>query len=222
MGVRHIVAACAAATACACGASANAGVIFSSMPTPSAIPAGDWDATYPYTVAGEFTLTDAETIRAVEFVADQSADPTLASFSLFSDDGGAFGKEWVGESSYGPYISSTPETHNSQLIEAVIGRITLGPGTYWLDVDVPAGGIMGFSGSGAMAQCSNTVKDCTPIPQTMGFELLGDPAGDTPIGTVAVPEPAVWAMMLVGLFMVGGTLRLSPRPSWSARGAPAR
>lgn len=222
MGVRALMAACAAAMACACGVSANAGMIFSSMPDTNAIPVGDWDATTPYSVFGSFTLTDAETIRAIEFVADQSTDPTFTGISFFSDDNGQVGQIWVGEGVGGKYISARPAAHNTQLLYATLTRITLGPGTYWLDLGSPSQGIVSFAGSGSMLQCSNYSDDCRPINQTMGFELFGDPAGDTPIGTAAVPEPAVWAMLLLGLFLLGGALRLSPRLGSSAPGAPAR
>lgn len=222
MGVRTLIAACAAAMACACAAPVDAGVIFSSIPDLNAAPVGDWDATTPYGIFGSFTLTDAETIRAIEFVADQSTSPAFTGISIFSDDSGQVGQIWVGENASGKYLSSSPAAHNTQLLYATINRITLGPGTYWLDLGSPSEGIMGFAGSGSMLQCSDYSKDCAPINQTMGFELFGDPAGDTPIGTVSVPEPAVWTMLLLGLFLLGGALRLSPRPWSSARGALAQ
>lgn len=209
-----MMAACAAAMACACAASADAGVIFQSVPDLTAAPLGDWDASSPVSVAGSFSLSAAETIRSVEFVADLSSDVSLEGVTFLSDDHGNPGGVLFGTSGYGPYISSSVTGAHTRLFSVSIDAFTLNPGTYWLGLTSDSAGIEGFSGSGSTVQCdvnqnTGAWNPCTPNNQTLGFALIGDAADGTPPGP-SVPEPSVWAMLLIGLFFLGSALRLQP------------
>lgn len=212
MGLRTCLAACAAAMACACGASANAGVIYSSLPDLSAAPSSDLDASYPVDVAGLFSFSDTETIRGVQFVTDASTDLSWFGVALFSDNGGQFGTEQLGAGIASQYISSTPLGHGDELVTVVLSRISLDAGSYWIQIGGSTAGIAGFSGPGSMLQCYSYDSDCQSTGQTMGFNLLGEAGGELP----GIPEPLTWMLMLLGLFGLGTALRLRPASAAAA------
>jgi hypothetical protein len=201
MGIGTWAAACAAAMVLAAG-TADAGVIFSSIPDLTVAPEGDWNATTA-AVAGSFTLTKTELVTGFAVVADLTSDLSFESFYIAADDNGKPGEELLGAAGTpGNGMTYTVTPSDTRLFNILIptGPIRLAPGTYWFGISSPQTGVEGFSGgSGSMVQCSETLTTCTPTGQTMGFDVLSTGS--------AVPEPATWAVMILGLFMLGAAAR---------------
>lgn len=204
MGVRTWMAACAAAMTCACAASADAGVVFSSLPDLNGAPTSDWNADYPVVMAGWFSLLAPESIGGVDVVMDPSTDPTYLSVAIFADDGGqlgqVFGNWGIGGWDISPYVTRS----GTDVFKVNLTRITIPAGNYWLRITGYDTQVEGFTGSGPMLQCSDSFTDCTSTGQTMAFTILGD---DPSTVTSSIPEPVAWAMVMLGVAMVGFAAR---------------
>lgn len=208
MGVRHLIAACAAAMACACAASADASIVYASVPDLTAKPTGDWIATAPVMVAGLFSLSASETVVRVDFTVDPSTDPSYISLGLLTDNAGQLGKTLLGAGIGGSSITVTPTAQGTDLFSVALpGAFTMAAGSYWLVIAGHDTMVDSFSGSGAMLQCTNDFSDCTSTGQTLGFDLQGYAAGGAPPGLAGLPEPATWAMLLLGVAGLGAALR---------------
>lgn len=208
MGVKTVLAASAAAMACALGATANASIVYSSIPDLTVKPAGDWIATAPVVVAGLISLSSAETVVRVDFAADPSTDPSYISLGFLTDNAGQLGKTLLGAGIGGSSITVTPTGQGTDLFSVALpGAFTMAAGDYWLVIAGHDTMVDGFSGSGSMLQCTDDYSGCSATSQTLGFDLQGYAADGAPPGLAGLPEPATWAMLLLGVAGLGAALR---------------
>jgi hypothetical protein len=91
-------------------------------------------------------------------------------------------------------------------------------GSSWSGVSINDHGVGSFTLNFSSAKTSVTLSDLYVAYQSVyGGREWNDEAVGTPVVSVAaVPEPATWAMMLVGFFAIGSTLRSARRQGVAA------
>lgn len=167
------------------------------------IDTGPGSSTSPYLVGpqfgtyGQFTLTEATRITGIQFFGTIT-NPGTALFNI------SFG----GANAPGTFIFTQTTTFDAAAGAGWYGlsdlELDLGPGTYWV----------GFASGGDGFAAQHFGGASNP---------LGNEAYYTPAGTytdadganlawrlsvaASAPEPAAWAMMIVGFGAVGGALR---------------
>jgi hypothetical protein len=201
--------------------SAHAGVIYQSEPNlttpgvgydPCSQCGGDGQ------MAGDvFTLTSGAVANTLSFDADSSnAWPVPVTISIFKDGGGVLGAQ-VYQQTFSTFAADVHEYTTSwgfsmDLVTVNLGALNLAAGKYdvfftnassfapvaYVDT---LGGMIFEQKPGATVPTTGDAYaywDASPIfvPSDIGFQLNG-----------SVPEPAAWAMMIVGAAAVGGAAR---------------
>ena len=104
---------------------------------------------------------------------------------------------------------ANPYGVNERLVTLDLAPLTLAAGTYWLGIEQAAGSIgRGYwevSGGPSSVDCS---QGCAP-GQSNSFSILGGPAARDV--SLAIPEPATWAMLIMGFMGIGAMVRRENR-----------
>lgn len=182
---------------------------FSMASTASAASLVDTDTPVGYktyslfnnqSLAGFFTIVDPITITSIEgFITNFAANNSVVVATLYSDG--------ILSSSSNAIFSTSFDVAGASEIWAGKAGLNWGvtPGNYWL----------GFSSNDEMG-----LRDGAPSPlSNYAYTSSGNWFADTRLGlgirvngTVgAVPEPATWTLLLLGLAAIGGTMRSKRR-----------
>jgi len=213
---KQAVAALCVAGAMACASQAQALVLYDNF--SSGGPASSAANIFNDRQANSFTLAANATITGLDFqvwMEDQGA--TLSSFQwgIYSASPFSGGVLLGGATVQGPTQSgplANPYGVNERLITLGTAPLALAAGTYWLEVGQAAGSTgRGYwevsHGPSTALQAPGGVncgQDCVDAPSN-SFRLLGDITAG-PI-SAAVPEPATWAMLILGFMSVGAMVR---------------
>jgi hypothetical protein len=126
--------------------------------------------------------------------------------SIFQDGGGnQLGSTVYQDTFTGPALLSTDTGNNTDVVTVDIGAVALAAGNYDVFFSNPNNlGITGYAG-GAGGQIAEYVDAASPATGDSYYYLGGNDTGISISGSV--PEPATWAMMLIGFGMVGVRLK---------------
>lgn len=151
----------------------------------------------------EFTLSQTTPVDGVSLWASTtfSNNPQSVTVRLRADAGGKPSAVNLAEINLAALTSSTANPDGTTSTDvAMFAPISLAAGTYWI----------GLSGSDDLTLSTfGTFSPSVGLYQLDGESLAGAPAIGQEAFQVfsAAPEPAAWAMMLVGLGAVGATVR---------------
>lgn len=192
-------------------ASAQAGVAYNNFDA-----GGGFDNTQGWAVLGPNTITHVTIDSAMAFTAGASgrvtqidlalavsSGPREMDVSLWTDGGGAFGTElgtWHVSSVPKP-LGTTPVT-----ISGIAGVSVTAGSSYWLNASA--------TGATSGEWDENDIGDVGVLEQS-GVNFPKTNLGAFDVLTGGVPEPGVWAMMLVGLGGMGAVMRRR-RPATAA------
>lgn len=189
------VASAAAALALGAAGAAHASVVYTNGPINGSVDA--WTVNYGFAVEDSFTVTSTTTITGVQFGAwvasgdkPTTVDWGIESSPTFIDQGTAslsstLVDSGIWEGSYDVYQSTFS-----------IPSMTLTPGTYWLalqNAGTAQGGGLYWDQNGGP---SLAVENMTGSIASESFSILS-----------GVPEPSTWAMLILGVAMIGFAAR---------------
>jgi hypothetical protein len=219
---RNFLAGAALALASCFGAAvAQAAVIYQSVPDLTVTPKEPgWCSQCTGTGDGQdigqfFTLSSGAVAHTLTFDIQSAYHwPTSVTVDLFRDAGGNTLGASIFQQTFESFASDTPTGKGTDLVTVDLGSVPLAAGSYDLftintgDLGIPGYGggpghqifeELGAGGGGPTAgtQYGFIGGDDGAIGEVDGGVLLA--------GTV--PEPATWAMMLLGLFGLGAMLR---------------
>lgn len=172
------------------------------MPVGGGAPTDGWLLTRTQTLAGLFTLDAAATVTSVEgFIDGLAGNGTISILTGAIDPASA-----TLEHSAGFAIAAS-----SGAWQGVFGRSwNLAAGQHWVVFTSDFSNVMTFRPPNPLSQ--NAFAPALNGPWTkfgsrdgIGVRITGDL---TPRVSGAIPEPATWAMMLLGFGAVGGALRV--------------
>jgi len=145
-----------------------------------------------------FTLNLAAGTYNLSFV--QDAYTAFTRFSSASGCDGA-GKNCVQgwENSFRYIIGNSTSLFGDGAASGGLGPLGIGEGYYSTEAQ-------SFANSGGYTG-SFTLNSDSPVTFFIYDDNLGDNSGGVSISVAAVPEPAAWMMMIVGLGAVGGLMR---------------
>jgi hypothetical protein len=170
-----------------------------------------------WTIYDDFQLGSASKVTGLTYESDfdygggSSAHYQSTNWSIWSTDPRIQANYDAGPAFQGTTVGSNTDIGGTYFtVTTITGlNIDLGAGNYWLGLqnNVDNGQITGYVATG-------TVRLETPFQwanngQLLNVTLYGKPLPDASftIQGVAVPEPATWAMMLIGFFGLGSLLR---------------
>ncbi|HXQ17544.1 MAG TPA: PEPxxWA-CTERM sorting domain-containing protein [Caulobacteraceae bacterium] len=159
------------------------------------------------TLIGPWTVTGA----SVDLIGGYWQSPTLGGGSVDLDGnapGGVSQALTLGPGAYSLsfYLSANPDGGPpTKTVDVSVGSLLNDPFSYTI----------GSNSHGNMMYTLETVNFTTSGPTTLQFASadVGTPYGPTigGVSVTAIPEPATWAMMLLGVGAMGAGLRMSRR-----------
>jgi PEP-CTERM motif len=214
--LRSILAAGAIASALlGCAFTANASVLYQSIPDLTAAPSvnawcdqcGDGQ-----NIGQHFTIDAASVATSVNLVVDSAyVWPTTVTLDIFADGGSNTLGANLFHQVFGSYASDTPTGNGTDVVGFNLGSLNLAVGAYdlWLvgaNFGMPGfvnsgGQIAQFPGVGVGPQTGDSYEFVSQsfngTPYDGGVQVLGN----------GVPEPATWGLMILGFGGIGATLR---------------
>ena len=162
-----------------------------------------------WTIYDDFQLTAASTVTGFTYDSDFTSFGSVSDY--VSTNWSIWSADPVSNFAAGPLVSGTSTGLNS--VDAVNFTLTtitglnvnLGAGIYWLGIqnNVDNGQITAYISSGTARLGRSSQSDNSGT----FFNASNSDASFTVQGNGAVPEPATWAMMLVGFGGLGAVLR---------------
>jgi hypothetical protein len=210
-------AACAAAVV-VCPLAAQAGVVFSNSPS---FTGGDDSFTTAYSTAHgvddftaqHFNLAAGATVQYASFDEyDHGVVPTGVTWLLYQDDGAGGLPGTAIASGTSPLVSSTAFTHKSGFDVSrnifALPATSLAPGGYYLALQATTTTVDDYLADGVASSGEALSTDGTA-------SWAYDPRGRASVAVALydsfprapTPEPAAWAMMLMGVLGLGAALR---------------
>ncbi len=193
-------------------APASAGTIFQSLPglTVAPVVAGYCSSCNPFLqfrIYDSFSLASAATINSVTFAIDTSFNAGNSVNVGFFGRNGALPGASIASYDFTPaqFTGVTPLMTGERtraLVTVDIGSLALGAGDYAISFFNPAGlSIPAYANpGGSLYQSGNFFSPST-------FYADRSAAFSLDSATAAVPEPASWAMMIIGFGLVGAARR---------------
>jgi hypothetical protein len=195
------------------GSSAGAAVLYDNGPLNGTIVS--YEISNGVAVSDSFTLASSSIITGIDFGAW-----TLTGATVSTVDWGITEtpNSFTGFIASGTMVNVTtdgPPTANSATTDTSVdsfstGAVALGAGVYYLVLQnavASDGGPVGWDDNNGPSTAfsswiNGSIKDFIgPGSNSESFQVLGSPSGG------AVPEPASWVLMLVGLGGIGATVR---------------
>lgn len=200
-----------AAAIIASASGGNAATLYQSLPDLTVAPtvAGYCSSCNPFLqfrIYDTFTLAQDATVNRVTFALDTGFYAGNSVNLGFFNLAGALPGTAIANYTFAPsqFVSVAPIAAFGQrsgaLVTVDIGALALGAGSYDISFFNPAGlSIPGYANPGGkLYQSGNFFQASQFYPgQSAAFALTG----------TAVPEPASWALMIIGFGMTGGALR---------------
>ena len=171
--------------------------------------------------AQEFTLTSAAVVTGASFTElDLGVTPTDVNWGFINADGagglpGSYlsaGEDVVSSTS----VIGTDQGYNLTNVFFNVGPQALGPGTYYFAIQAVSPVFDTYLGFGAAPSGAAETMD-GGVTWAFGYELESqpNPTDSVAVGlfgtTSTVPEPAAWAMLVLGLGGIGAVLRRRER-----------
>ncbi|MBV8683375.1 MAG: PEP-CTERM sorting domain-containing protein [Caulobacteraceae bacterium] len=159
--------------------------------------------------AQEFTITSPVVITSASFTElDFGVTPTDVNWGFIEANGPGGSPGTIlqaGTDSVFKVLNMGPDPSGCCLIEQGffgVGPMALGPGTYYFALQGISSTFYTYLGEGVLTSGAYETMDggVTWTPNYEGFPSVS-------IGLYTVPEPASWALMLLGFGLVGGALR---------------
>lgn len=197
---------------------ANAATIFQSISDLAAAPAANGLCSQcnftgipdGQDVGESFTLVGAATATTASFdVSTQHFWPTAVTLSIFQDGGTSIGTN-IFSQTYTTFLSDVSTGFDSDVVTVDLGSgVSLAAGNYLIFITNPDNlGLPVFSQSPSHGVHTAVGSGATSPPASgTAYLPLGDDIGVGLYGVVAVPEPATWAMMLIGFGSLGAVMR---------------
>jgi hypothetical protein len=191
-------------------APASAGTIFQSLPdlTVAPVVAGycsSCNAFLPFRIYDSFTLASAATVNTVTFAIDTSFYAGNSVNVGFFARNGALPGASIASYDFAPsqftnVTSLMTGERTRALVTVDIGSLALGAGDYAISFFNPAGlSIPAYANpGGSLYQSGNFFSPST---------FYADRSAAFSLASAAVPEPASWAMMIIGFGLVGAARR---------------
>lgn len=205
---KQTVAALCVAGAMACANQAQATVLYDNF---NSSPATHATNIFNDRQANSFTLSSAATVTGLNFqVWLELSNTTLKSFQWGIYDASPFsGGVLLGGATVQDPTQSGPLANpwgiNERLVTLDLAPLNLAAGTYWLAIEQAAAttgrGYWEVSDGPSAVNCS---QGCVP-GESNSFSILGGPTSRE-VG-IAVPEPATWAMLIMGFMGIGAMVR---------------
>jgi hypothetical protein len=204
---------------------AEASVIYQSIPDLTVTPEEHgWCSQCTGTGDGQdigqfFTLDSGAVANTLTFAVQSGYEwPTSVTIDLFRDAGGSALGANIFHQTFSSFVSDTATGHGTDLVTVNLGNVPLAAGSYDLFmVNTGNLGIPGYAG-GAGDQIYEELGPGGGDPSVGDhYGFIGTDFGnlaeavDSGIVLAGVPEPASWAMMLVGVFGLGMVLRSNRR-----------
>ena len=194
---------------------ANASVVYQSIPDLTATPTVNGFCSHCNSdgqfIGQTFSLASNASITSLQFdVTGYFHFPTDVTVSFFSDAGGILGAQLFSQTfTPAQFASDTHTANNTDIVGLNLsGPLNLLAGSYDvffsnpMDLAIPV-----YSGSGAIYfEPPSTLAPGTKYGQLHDFNGNTSSVGVT-LFSGAVPEPATWAMMLMGFGLMGFGLR---------------
>ena len=202
----------AAALALATASSANAATLFQSIPDLTAVPVqasycSSCNAFLPFRIYDTFELAADSTINSVTFAIDTRFSPGGSTNVGFFNLNGALPGTAIADFaiSAANYLLTDTQTDFIKLVTFDIGALALDAGSYDISFYNPNGlGIPAYADPGGkLYHQGNFFQPSQFYDGRSASFSLG--------GVSAVPEPAAWAMMIVGFGLTGGAIRVTRR-----------
>ena len=158
-----------------------------------------------------FSIGSAATVQSVDFVGlFYPADSSISSFTIgiFSNSGGQPGaaiatQTYPGDGGPTPVPGAPASDLGAYAYALELGPTSLAAGTYWLSIYAATDQTWYWGESLTGPETGLTTTGA-------GFQLTNSDFTFTLYGS-AVPEPAAWTMMILGLAAAGAALRRRPR-----------
>ena len=194
---------------------AAAGTFYQSVPDLAAQPTlnaycSACDFALTQRIGEAFTLGAAHTALSASFTVGQFDWPATVDLAIYANDGGAVGASLF-QHHYSNFVSDVPTAFGTRVETVNLGAgLDLLAGDYLIVLSNPLNlGLPGFPGLHGIVLQSTDL----PIAQGTTFGTLGGSdigvslSDERAVGGSATPEPAAWALMILGFGLAGATLR---------------
>ncbi|HZZ66773.1 MAG TPA: PEPxxWA-CTERM sorting domain-containing protein [Phenylobacterium sp.] len=182
----------------------------------SVTPSGDAVTTYQNKAGGQnflvqFTLADAADITGFDLWTDPGFGQTGqdVTIRIRADDSGS--PESTNLDEFASIIDTrTDFSSDSETVGAHFSAVSLAAGTYWIGMSGTSQELgwqpfnLGVFAPSTQRQLSGESVESTPSIESLAFAVEGT---TVPGGGVGAPEPAAWALLLLGFGGVGVALR---------------
>jgi hypothetical protein len=184
---------------------AQAGVIYQSIPDLSVAPSANYCsqcASDGQNIGQFFTLSSSATANTLSFVADNNYDwPTSVTVALFQDGGSNTIGTSVYQNTFSSFASDVNTGNGTDVVTVNLGSVALSAGAY--DLFIYNGNNFGFSAFTGSGNLIYRFADAGSGPTTgNGYNHLSGADVGVALSS-AVPEPSTWAMLLLGFAGVG-------------------
>lgn len=213
MQMKSLFAASAVACALVGASSASADVLYQSVPDLTVPPdVGLCSACYGdgLFTGQQFTLGAAVTATDLSFTTESYAPfwPATVTVDVFQDADGVLGADLYHQT-FSTFTSDVALDQYTDLVSLHLGAMILGAGTYDLFLSNPTDFTWGSYSTTGQGELTLHLPRGSQGP-TSGTSYLDDltnTAGFQLDGHIGVPEPAAWALMIVGFGGAGAMLR---------------